>query len=196
MCLGATLSTGKSGEMPTANETSLEILDDSQYFPSQSAGDWIVLHTMSRCEKTLSEELTRQELPHLLPLQRKVRYYGRRKAVVHEPMFPSYVFLRGHLDDAYAAARTGRIANIIRVGDQGQLDWELKNLWLALSSGATLDPFPALKTGVRVEVSSGPFRGLQGIVESRTSADRLILTVKMLGRAVCMELDGALLDVM
>lgn len=171
---------------------SAEVLDS--VFPAEELGDWIVLHTMSRCEKTLVEELGMQDIPHFLPLLRRVRYYGRRKVVVNEPIFPGYVFLRGKLEDAYNAARTGRIANIIRVANQRQLDWELKNLWSAISSGAALDPYPSLKAGVRVEVSSGPFRGLQGTIESRARADRLILTVETLGRAVCMELDGALLD--
>jgi transcription antitermination factor NusG len=180
--------------MQTNYSTAQEANADPAAYPAEDRGDWIVLHTMSRCEKTLAEELVIQDVPHFLPLQRRVRYYGRRKAIVHEPMFSSYVFLRGSLDDAYSAARTGRIANIIRVANQDQLDWELKNLWMAVTSGATLDPFPALKTGVRVEVTSGPFRGLQGTIENRTRADRLILTVEMLGRAVSMELDGALMD--
>jgi transcription antitermination factor NusG len=180
--------------MQSNYSTAQEPKADALAFPTQDNGDWLVLHTKSRCEKILAEELDLQEIPHFLPLQRRVRYYGRRKAIVHEPMFPSYVFLRGNLDDAYGVARTGRIANIIRVVNQEQLDWELRNLWLAVSSGASLDPFPALKTGVRVEVASGPFRGLQGVIENRIGADRLILTVDMLGRAVSMELDGALLD--
>jgi transcription antitermination factor NusG len=180
--------------MLAIQSTATQATPDGPGFPGIEPGDWIVLHTMSRCEKTLAEELELLDLAHFLPLHRRVRYYGKRKAVVHEPIFPSYVFLHGSLDDAYGAARTGRIANIIRVANQQQLDWELKNLWMAVASGAPLDPFPALKAGVRVEVSSGPFRGLQGVIEDRARADRLILTVEMLGRAVSMELDGALMD--
>src|SRR5918999_4935441 len=83
----------------------------------QSQASWHVLHTMSRQEKSLSRDLAAVNVPHYLPLVRQVRYYGKRKAVVEEPLFPGYVFLLGSLDDAYVADRTKRVANIIRVTD-------------------------------------------------------------------------------
>jgi len=157
-------------------------------------GEWVVLHTKSRCEKILSDEMAKQEIDHFLPLVGKVKYYGNRKVLVDEPLFPGYLFLRGTLSDAYQAAKTKRVANIIRVVKQAELAWELHNLWLAISSGARLDPFPALKIGVRVEILSGPFRGIQGIVQDRLRANRLVLQIEMLGRAVGLELDGAILN--
>src|SRR3954469_20570981 len=44
-----------------------------------SVGDWHVLHTKSRQEKILSEDLLALEIPHYLPLVKSVRYYGKRK---------------------------------------------------------------------------------------------------------------------
>jgi transcription antitermination factor NusG len=95
----------------------------------------------------------------------------------------------------YMADRTRRVAKIINVYDQKQLDWELTNLRIALEGSATLDPYPFLKKGVRVEVRSGPFRGLEGLIEDRAGATRLILQIAMLGRAVGLEIDGSQLEV-
>ncbi len=111
------------------------------------------------------------------------------------PLFPGYVFLRGDVDQAYEADRTRRVAQIIRVPDQHRMDDELRNIHIALGANATLDPYPYLRTGVRVEVREGPVRGLQGVVEDRTRLDRLILLVDTLGQAVSLEMDGLLLDV-
>ena len=163
-------------------------------FPPAEFGKWHVLHTKSRQEKVVAADLAAMGIAFYLPLVRQVRYYGRRKARVSMPLFPGYVFLRGTLEQVYAADRTKRIANIIPVNAQDQLDWELKNLHLALARDAELTPFPFLKKGVRVEVRSGPFRGLQGVIEGRAADNRLILQVDMLGRAVGLEIDGALLD--
>ena len=163
-------------------------------FPPAEMGNWHVLHTKSRQEKVVAADLAAMRIGHYLPLVRQVRYYGRRKAKVAMPLFPGYVFLRGSLDQVYAADRTKLIANIIAVNAQEQLDWELKNLFLALSKDAELTPFPYLKKGVRVEVRSGPFRGLQGVIEGRGTSNRLILQVDLLGRAVSLEIEGALLD--
>jgi transcription antitermination factor NusG len=162
--------------------------------PPADVGNWHLLHTKSRQEKVVAADLAAMGIAYYLPLVRQVRYYGRRKAKVAMPLFPGYVFLRGSLDQVYEADRTKRIANIIAVNAQAQLDWELRNLHLALSKDAELRPFPFLKKGVRVEVRSGPFRGLQGIIEGPAAENRLILQVDMLGRAVGLEIDAALLD--
>jgi transcription antitermination factor NusG len=90
--------------------------------------------------------------------------------------------------------RAKRLVSIIAVTDQPQLNWELKNLSLALANNVSLDPYPALKIGTRVEVRSGPLRGLQGLVESRGQMNRLILQVQMLGRGMSLEIEASLLD--
>ena len=95
-------------------------------------------------------------------LVKHARLHGGRKAVVDEPLFPGYVFLRGTMDEAYEADRTKRVANIIRAADQKHLEWELNNIRLALERSATLDPYPHLVRGRKVEVRSGPFRGSRG----------------------------------
>jgi transcription antitermination factor NusG len=168
-------------------------------------GLWHVLHVKSRQEKILSDDLLAMGIAHYLPLMRQVRFHGGRKAVVEMPLFPGYVFLRGTLDEAYRADRTRRVARIIPVANQQRLDWELRNLDMALSHRVALDPYPFLSKGVRVEVRSGPLRGLQGVIGDRrsssgssnstgTRADRLILQVQMLGTATSLEIDGAILD--
>lgn len=163
-------------------------------FPGEERGLWHLLHTRSRQEKTVASDLKAMGIGHFLPLVTQVRHYGRRKLSVDLPLFPGYIFLRGSLDEAYAADRTGRIAQIVRVVDQKQLDWELRNLHLALVKQAPIEPFPYLRVGRRVEVKSGPLRGLQGIIEQRVGACRLVLGVQMLGRGVSLEVDAALLE--
>ena len=158
---------------------------------SDMPGLWHLLHTKSRQEKALAESLAAMAVPCFLPLLRVKRNYGGRKAVADLPMFPGYVFLRGSLDQAYLADRTKRVAQVIRVVDQTRITWELRNIELALLKEAFLDPFPRLVRGTRVEVKTGPFRGLQGVIEDRSKRDRLILQVDVLGKAASLEIDGA-----
>ncbi len=156
---------------------------------------WIVLQTRSRQEKAVAADLAALGVGHFLPLIDTVRYYGKRKARVELPLLPGYVFLHGSIDHAYQADRLKRIANILRVTDQDQIDWELRNIHLALREGAGLDPHPFLQVGVRVEVTSGPFEGLQGIVEDRRRLDRVVLQVNYLQQAMSLEIDAGLLQV-
>ena len=165
-------------------------------FPDDSCGDWHVLRTKSRQEKVLASQLAACGTAQFLPVLHVTRYYAGRKAVVEQPMFPGYLFLRGDRDAAFAADRTRRVAQIIPVRQQDELTRELRNIYLALSGQAPLDVYPYLQSGVRVEVRDGPFRGLQGLIESRTKRDRLILQVDILGRAVSLEIEPSLLDVL
>jgi len=155
--------------------------------------EWHVLHTKSRQEKVLAKELTSMGIEHYLPILKSVRYHGGRKAVVEAPMFSSYVFLHGTLEDAYRADRTRFVAQIIKVVDQEKLEAELHNIQLALAQDAPMEVYSYLKTGMRVEVRSGPFQGLKGVIEDR-KANRLFLQVEMLNAAVSLEIDGSLLD--
>jgi len=160
----------------------------------QTTDRWYVLHTRSRQEKAVATQLAARKVSHFLPLVEQVHFYGNRKAVVSLPLFPSYVFLHGTAEQAYEVDRTKRLVRIITVKDQQQLEWELQNLRLALKKKAPLDPYPYLKKGVRAEVKSGPFRGLQGVIEDRLKPERLLLQIDMLGRALSVEIDGALLE--
>ena len=156
---------------------------------------WHVLHVKSRQEKALTADLRALSIPHFLPLVRQVKFHGGRKVTVETPLFPGYVFLRGTVDEAYQADRTRRVAGIIKVADQKHLDWELRNIHLALTRAAPLVAYAHLKKGVRVRVTAGPMAGLEGMIKDHASRERLVLQVNMLGQAVSLEVDGGLLEV-
>lgn len=158
------------------------------------SGRWFVLYARSRQEKMLSEDLVAMGISNYLPLVQQTKVYGKRKMKVELPLFPGYVFLRGSMDDVYLADRTRRVARIIPVADQSRIDWELRNIRLALEQDAVLNPYPFLVAGTRVVVRSGPLCGLEGIVEHRCKGERLILQVEMLGQATSVEIDGAQLE--
>jgi transcription antitermination factor NusG len=180
---------------PTCGLIHSRLDEGSAPWPFAIPGEWFVLHTRSRQEKALAQDLTARRIPHFLPLRREVHYYGKHKCVIEAPLFSNYLFLKGSIEDAYTADRTRRVANIIVCVDQHKIDWELSNINLALLQRAPFVEYPGLVKGVRVEVRAGPFRGLQGIIENRTKGSRLILQVETLGRAVSFEIDGSLLAV-
>src|SRR6187551_177663 len=121
----------------------------SNDWPDASHGSWLVLRTRSRQEKALAKDLAARGVGHFLPLVIRTKFYGDRKVKVEAPLFPGYLFLRGPLDAAYDADRSGRVAQIIPVLNQVQLDRELRSIYTALQGDATLDPYPFLQNGVR-----------------------------------------------
>lgn len=155
---------------------------------------WYVVHTHPRQEKALAETLEARDIRFFLPLVRGVKYYGHRRRVTDRPLFASYVFLWGTVDQTYLAVSTKRVARVLPVPDQKRLEHELLQIRLALDGAATLDPYPFLSVGRRVRVTSGPLRGVEGLVLSRPGETRLVLGIHTLGQAVAVEIDPSLLE--
>jgi transcription antitermination factor NusG len=138
--------------------------------------------------------MTARNLACYLPVRKRTRLQGGRRAVVEQPLFPGYAFLWGTSEQAYWADRTRRVAHILPVVDQQRFEWELRNIALALDREAVLEPYPELVRGGRVEVRSGPLRGLQGVIQERRKNNRLILQVQMLAQALSLDIEGASLS--
>jgi transcriptional antiterminator RfaH len=156
---------------------------------------WRVLHVRAQQEKVLAREMGVMSIEHFLPLNNETRRAGRKKKVqVETPVFPGYLFINSTLDEAYRVDRTKRVVNILDVVNQEQLAWELANLRKALESKAPLRRHAYLSKGKRVTIRSGPFRGLEGVVEDRAQSGRLVLQVHVLGKATALEIDMSLLD--
>jgi transcription antitermination factor NusG len=161
-----------------------------------NSGDWYVIHTHSRQEKALARDLLKLDVKHFLPLNRLVRYYGKRRFVVDEPLFPSYVFVKGKREEAFRVDRSPRVVRIIETVSQAQLSHELRQLQIAVDARLKFDSYPTLRLGARVVVRAGPLRGLEGMVESRSRLHMVVLQVQTLGQAVSVEVDSSLVDVL
>ena len=124
----------------------------------------------------------------------RVSYRGRRKYIVQQPLFASYLFMHGSVEATYFAVATKRVANAIRVSDQQRFVQELQQIRLALENRAELSPSRYLEVGRRVRVVGGPFRGIEGLIEDRSKVGRLVLQIAALGRATSLEIDTDLLE--
>ena len=184
----ATGNTGSDSQGNAARDREREEREERE------ARRWRVLHVRAQQEKVLAKEMGVMSIEHFLPLNNETRRAGRKKVRVQTPVFPGYLFINSTLDEAYRVDRTKRVVNILNVANQEQLAWELANLRKALQQKAPLRQHAFLKKGKRVSIRSGPFEGLEGVVEDRANSGRLILQVQVLGKATSLEIDMSLLD--
>lgn len=157
-------------------------------------GQWWVAHTKARNEKAAAWDLLNKRIGYFLPLVEQVRMSGGRKRHVLTPLFPSYLFFCGTEKDRYHALTTNRFTGLLPVADQDGLRDELEVIEKALHGEAGLDPYPFAAKGRRCRISSGPFRGLEGVVVERRQIARLVLQVGILGQGAAMEIDAGLLE--
>lgn len=158
-------------------------------------GTWWVAHTKSRNEKALAWQMQKKNISYFLPLTEKVYRKSRRVFRSMLPLFGGYVFFCGNENNRLDVLKTNRVAGLLEVKNQQHLILELLPIEKALTSGINLAPYAYIKTGQRCKVIAGPLMGTEGLVTSDQNKTRLILQVDILGKATCLEIDSALLEV-
>lgn len=157
---------------------------------------WWVAHTKARNEKALAWDLVHKGVPHFLPMIPRETFSGGRKRRNLMPLFNGYVFFTGGPGARQVALRTDRVAAVIPVPDGAQLVAELAAIEAAIESGQVVAFYPKLAEGVRVRVTAGPLKGVEGVIIEAGRVTRIVLHVRMLGRGASVEVSGDLLEVL
>jgi transcription antitermination factor NusG len=156
-------------------------------------GQWWVLHTRPRAEKTLARKLLDGQQSFFLPLyQRKWKNNGRTFQS-WLPLFPGYVFLHGDSHTRLKALQTNLIANVLPVLDQEQLQADLVRVHTLIASGQPLLPEERLQPGMPVEIVGGALAGLEGKVLRQGKGWKFFVEVKLLQRGVSVEIDASMI---
>jgi transcription antitermination factor NusG len=156
---------------------------------------WYACYTRARHEKQVSRLLQERGFETFLPLVPRVSQWKDRKKVVEWPLFPSYVFGRFHLTDAYRVVGTPGVATLVKANDRPAwiADEELENIRRfarALAGGnVELEHRPFFSEGEWVEVIDGPFRGVRGVVVQRRNRRRVLIGLKAIGQALEIDID-------
>lgn len=159
-------------------------------------GQWWVVHTRSRNEKALAQDLKSKDISYFLPMSWKVSRKSRRTTRSLLPLFNGYLFFCGKENERVELLKTNRVANLIEVDNQQKLLKELVQVNQALQSGAPLTPHNYIKKGQRCRVIAGPLMGMEGIVVRSNNAVRLVLQIDMLGQAASVEIDVDMIEVL
>jgi len=152
-------------------------------------GQWWVVHTKSRNEKALANDLTRKNICYFLPMSWKIRRIRGRKIRSLLPLFGGYMFFCGNENQRLEVLRTNRVTNLIEVKNTEKFLRELTSIEQALLAGADLTPHKYIETGQLCQVIAGPLAGSRGIAIKTMGKTKLILRVEMLGQAASVEID-------
>lgn len=156
---------------------------------------WYACYTKARHEKRVDALLQQQSLETYLPLVARLRQWKDRRRLVEFPMFPSYVFVRVAPEDLPRVIAVPGVAAIVRnQGDAVTIpDAELENVRRfaeALRRGGTEpEPVPYLAEGQWVEVTTGPFQGVRGVVVQRRTRRRVLVGLRAIGQGMEVDVD-------
>ncbi len=158
---------------------------------------WYALYTKSRHEKLIDGELQKRRIECFLPLRRIKKRWSDRTVTVEEPLFKSYVFVKGAPQELREALKTKGAVKFISAASapvpvrQAVID-ALKNIVL---QDLAVDPFPYLDVGARVGVQSGIFKGIEGhVVRKDSKRCRLVVSIDALKASISVEVDACLVE--
>jgi transcription antitermination factor NusG len=155
---------------------------------------WFVAHTRPRCEKKLAEYCERQGFHVTLPCYRSVKKYDRKTVVFEKPLFPNYVFLRLEPAHKQKVYQSDYVANLLEVTDQELFERQLGDILHSLETETEVILAPHITVGTRVKITSGPLRGVEGIVENRSGVTYVHLRLDFIAQGVAVKVEASELE--
>lgn len=155
----------------------------------QDSMQWILVHTKSRQEKKLAEELRRIQIAHFLPATRFKALTRGRTRYTWVPLFPGYLFLKCNTEQRLQVLKTNRVVATHSVTDQTSLSKQLCELVDLIEKGVPLRVEERLVAGQMVRVKSGPLKDHCGTIIKRGGKTRLFINVIDLLGGVSIEVE-------
>lgn len=162
-----------------------------------SALRWYALYTRSRHEKSIEAELVKKGIEAFLPLRYMKRKWSDRVVTAEEPLFKSYVFVKSDKHQFLNVLKTKGAVKFVSAGIRPLpvSNSVIDSLRSISTPEAEIDYFPYLRTGDRVYVRSGVFKGIEGFV-ARKDEDkcRVVISVDALMASISVQVDSNLVE--
>lgn len=151
----------------------------------ESDSTWWVAKVKSRQEKALAWALYSMQIEYYLPLYKNVikRKDNGKKRTSLIPLFSSYLPIAIQKSDLWKVQSNNHVHSIITVQNQIKFREELNRVFIADNMDVSIIPADGFvdMPGKAIEIISGPFNGLKGIVQTINGADRVRVSIENLG---------------
>ena len=158
-----------------------------------NGGDWYAIQTRYRCEKKVTDALTRKGFETFIPLLRETHCWSDRKKVIDTPLFSGYTFARLKPSTSVKRMVVQTMGVIGFVASGGGIipvpPRQVEDLRKLLSQPVPCALAPFLNIGRRVRVRGGCLDGLEGIL-AQNDAKHLVVSVESIQRSVAIQIDG------
>ena len=193
--MGSGLQKGRRTQGGEALAVSVSELSVSAELEVNPGRRWYVLWTHSHCESLVQDQLTAKGFELFFP---RTHRWARRNGLRHRirvPLFPGYLFLHDAMDKRNYLEISKVRGLVSLLGERWDRlaavpDADINAIHRVLESTATLLPYPYLREGQRVRITSGPLTDVEGIlVRKKENKGLLVLSIDLLRRAAAVEVD-------
>jgi transcription termination/antitermination protein NusG len=149
---------------------------------------WYAIYVKSRHEKNVASTLASRGYESFLPTYLKRRKDSKKSDL---PLFPNYVFCRLKPSEKMPVITAPGVFSIVSSsGLPASIpEAEIESIRRMLKSGLDPAPWPYVKEGQQVCMTSGPLRGVEGVVVNESHHRWLVVSVKLLQRSVAVKVE-------
>jgi transcription antitermination factor NusG len=166
----------------------------SNSFQKENGKQWYAIRVRSRTEKAVAGALRKKGFEEFLPLYKSRRQWSHRMVEIELPLFSGYVFCRfDPAERRVLIATTPGVIGIVGFGGKAMAldEGEMAAIQRVIELGIATEPWKYVQTGQRVRVEHGALAGMEGIFLGARKKHRLLLSLKLLQRAVAIQVDNA-----
>jgi len=166
-------------------------MNDSRYRWDDSPLQWYALRVKAQHERTTATALASRGIEGYAPLYRSRRRWSDRMKDLQLPLFPRYLFCRTRIIEKGAVLACPGVYSFIGFGNQPAVvsEDEIANLRRMEEAGLPYGPWPFLKAGQQVRITSGPLSGLAGVLACAPETWRVVVNVELLQRSVAVTVE-------
>ncbi len=150
---------------------------------------WYLIHTKPRQELRALENLERQGYECYLPLLPTEKIQQKLVAIVDEPLFPRYLFIR--LDSSQSGKSWAPIRSTLGVSklvtfgmEPAKVDHALIEFLRESEAKISEQPQRLFDVGDRLLVTDGPFADIEAIYQMSNGEGRVMVLIELLSKPV------------
>jgi transcriptional antiterminator RfaH len=158
--------------------------------------DWFLVRSKPRQEAVALTNLARQGYESYLPMFAAEKIVRRKQAIVQEPMFARYLFVR--LDTTGQGQSWSPIRSTIGVSElvcfgskAARVDEALIGMLREREAWQSEQPKSLFASGDSVVIADGAFAGLQAIYQMNDAEGRAMVLLDLLSKPVAMRINAA-----
>jgi transcription antitermination factor NusG len=166
-------------------QTTMGFVNDAAVLP------WYAVQVRAGGEPQVNAVLENKGYEVFCPTYLETRKYSDRLKSVNVALFSGYTFCRLEISKRLPVLVTEGVNGIVSFGGVPQPipEEEIEKIRSAIKSGARAKPWPYLTAGRRIRIQCGSMAGLEGILVKIKGSDHVVLSITMLQRSVCVEID-------
>ena len=150
---------------------------------------WYLIYTKPRQEKSALQNLEQQGYQCYLPLLPKEKLRQGAVALTDEPLFPRYLFInlaQDFMAKSWSPIRSTKgVSRMVRFGaEPAKIDDALVDLLRAHETSVLSEPERLFNPGERVQLTEGPFAGIEGIYQMADGDRRVMVLIELMSKKV------------